>query len=57
MTTVGEESPPPRHAAARALADLGLAVRVLPGCSHFAQQDDPAVLAAAVREVVAEASV
>lgn len=56
MTTVGEESPPPRHAAARALADLGLAVRVLPGCSHFAQQENPAVLAAAVRDVVAEAS-
>lgn len=54
VVTVGEDSPPPRHAAARALHErLGVGVRVLPGCGHFVQHDAPAALAAVVRELAA----
>ncbi len=46
LITVGADSPPPRHAAARALHDaLGYRTQTLPGCRHFVQWDNPEVLA------------
>lgn len=54
VVTVGADSPPLRHEAARVLHDrLGVEVRVLPGCRHFVQHDRPATLAALIRDVAA----
>jgi pimeloyl-ACP methyl ester carboxylesterase len=54
VVTVGALSPPPRHAAARALRDaLGVSVRVLPGSGHFVHHENPAALAAVVLDVLA----
>lgn len=56
VVTVGADSPPVRHEAARVLRELfGLPTRVLPGAAHFVQHDAPAVLARAVLDVVAAA--
>lgn len=51
VVTVGGDSPPVRHTAGRALADLGTNARVLPGCGHFVHHELPGALAAVVREV------
>ncbi|NKY39065.1 alpha/beta fold hydrolase [Cellulomonas septica] len=52
VVTVGADSPPARHAAADALRPYGVEVRVLRGCGHFVHHDAPAVLAAAVRDLL-----
>jgi pimeloyl-ACP methyl ester carboxylesterase len=53
VVTVGALSPPPRHAAARALQDaLGLSVRVLPGSDHFVHRVNPDALAAVVVDLL-----
>jgi pimeloyl-ACP methyl ester carboxylesterase len=45
-TTVGSLSPPPRHAAARALTEhCGLPYRVLDGCGHAVHLEQPRLLA------------
>lgn len=57
VVSVGGNSPPVRHAAAAALGrHLGIGTTVLPGCRHFAQWDSPAVLAGAVRDLLADAA-
>jgi len=46
VVTVGENSPPVRHRAARLLRDcLGLTVVVIPGCGHAAHLEAPAEFA------------
>ncbi len=53
VTTVGALSPPPRQEAARVLTEqYGITSRTLPGTGHFVQRDNPAALAAVVREVL-----
>jgi pimeloyl-ACP methyl ester carboxylesterase len=50
LLTVGELSPPERHASVRALAEfLGVEVEVLPGCRHAVHLEQPALLAALIR--------
>lgn len=56
VVTVGGDSPPLRHAAARALEDLGATARVLPSCRHFVQQEALATFAGVVRDVVRSAA-
>ncbi|MFC1434457.1 alpha/beta fold hydrolase [Streptacidiphilus sp. N1-3] len=57
LTTVGAQSPPARHAAARALRGLtGLPYRVLEGCGHAVHLERPEALAAVVRAVAADRS-
>lgn len=54
LVTVGEESPPIRHEAVRALENgLGYRSLVLPGCQHFAAHDHPETLAAVIRRGLA----
>ncbi len=51
LVTVGDESPPPRHAAATALHErLGYPVRVIQGTSHFVPAEQPGALARLIRE-------
>ncbi|MGK2855441.1 MAG: alpha/beta fold hydrolase [Microbacteriaceae bacterium] len=55
LITVGADSPPARHAAARALHDtLGYRTQNLPGCRHFVQWDNPEVLADLVMRALSE---
>ncbi len=56
VVTVGGDSPPTRHEAARVLHErFGVEAHVLPGCRHFVQHDNPAELVAVLRDVVARA--
>lgn len=53
VISVGEHSPPLRHAAAAALRTrFACAVREVPGASHFAPHDNPAAFATVLRDVV-----
>jgi pimeloyl-ACP methyl ester carboxylesterase len=53
VVTVGGDSAPARHEAARVLRErLGVETRVLPGCRHFVQHDDPAELVRVVIDVL-----
>jgi pimeloyl-ACP methyl ester carboxylesterase len=53
VVTVGANSPPARHEAARALHHLlGVEVRVLPSTGHFVQQDNPQALADVIRSLL-----
>jgi pimeloyl-ACP methyl ester carboxylesterase len=55
VVTVGERSPEVRHRAAEALRrELGLPVRVLPGCGHAAHLEAPAAFAALLTEAAAK---
>jgi len=54
VVTVGERSPEVRHRAAAALhRELGLPVRVLPGCGHAAHLEAPKAFADLLAEVAA----
>jgi pimeloyl-ACP methyl ester carboxylesterase len=54
VVTVGERSPAIRHRAAAALErELGVEVRVLPGCGHAVHLEQPALFAAVLVEVAA----
>lgn len=56
LTTVGELSPPPRHAAARALsAFAGLPFQVLEGCGHAVHLERPRLFAAVIGRAVGPA--
>lgn len=54
LVTVGEASPPPRHAAAEALhTRLGYSTAILDGCRHFLSQEHPELLVDLIRARIA----
>ncbi|RKN44027.1 alpha/beta fold hydrolase [Streptomyces hoynatensis] len=56
LLTTGAHSPPPRHAAAAALAaHCGLPTALVPGAGHAAHLENPAAFAAAIRAHAAQA--
>ena len=52
ITSVGANSPPIRHEAARLLSDrYDLPLRILPGVAHAVHLDNPAMLANQIRQL------